>query len=423
MNILPAPTRIIDGRKAFAPRILRAAVAMVPLALSLALAGCGAAGQGAKGGMPAMPPPEVTVVTLKTQPVTLQRSLPGRVSARLVAEVRPQTSGLVRKTLFTEGSVVRAGQLLYLLDDSATQAALATAQANVERAEAGADSARRNATRASELIKSRMISVQDNDNLQSASKQAEADLSAARAALKSAQVNQQYTRITSPIAGRIGKTSVTEGALVVANQAAPLATVQRLDEVYVDVTQSSREWLQLRRELGESSGGGSSVVQLTLEDGQRYPVAGKLQFTDVTVDETTGSFLLRILVRNPQGLLLPGMYVTATLGEHVLKDALLAPQQGILRDPKGSATAMVVGSDGKVQPRSLSVLRTVGDQWLVGSGLSAGDRLIVEGLQKVQPGMAVTVREQGAATGGGDAATGGATAPAGAAQTSGAGAG
>jgi membrane fusion protein, multidrug efflux system len=198
----------------------------------------------------------------------------------------------------------------------------------------------------------------------------------------------------------------------VAKQAAPLSTVQRLDEVYVDVTQSSREWLELRRELGSASGGGSSAVQLTLEDGQRYPVAGKLQFTDVTVDANTGSFLLRILVPNAQGLLLPGMYVTATLGEHVLKDGLLAPQQGILRDPKGAATAMVVGSDGKVQPRSLTVLRTVGDQWLVGSGLAAGERIIVEGLQKVQPGMEVKAREQAAAgTAGGD----GAVTPAGAA--------
>lgn len=402
-------SRTTGGREALAPHLWTRAL-LASGVMALALAGCGG-GQGAPpGGGPAMPPMEVTVVTLKTQPVTLERALPGRVSARLVAEVRPQTSGLVRKVLFTEGSSVRAGQVLYLLDDSATRAAQATAEANVQRAEAGADSARRNATRAGELIKARMISVQDNDNLQSTAKQADADLAAARAALQSARVNQQYTRITAPISGRIGKSSVTEGALVVANQAAPLATIQRLDEVFVDVTQPSREWLQLRSELGADTGG-SRAVQLTLEDGQHYAVPGTLQFTDVTVDENTGSFLLRILVPNRETLLLPGMYVTATLGERVLKEALLAPQQGILRDPKGAATALVVGADGKVQQRSLTVLRTIGDQWLVGSGLAAGDRVIVEGVQKVQPGMAVKPREAAPAAAG-SAPAAGATIPA-----------
>ena len=399
-------SRITGGREAFAPH-QRTRTLFSSGVMALVLAGCGS-GQGDPRGGPAMPPPEVTVVTLKSQPVTLERALPGRVSARLVAEVRPQTSGLVRKVLFTEGSTVRAGQVLYLLDDSATRAAQATAEANVQRAEAGADSARRNATRASELIKSRMISVQDNDNLEAAAKQADADLAAARAALQSARVNQQYTRITAPITGRIGKSSVTEGALVVANQAAPLATVQRLDEVFVDVTQPSREWLQLRSELGAATGA-SRAVQLTLENGQPYAVPGTLQFTDVTVDENTGSFLLRILVPNKETLLLPGMYVTAMLGERVLKDALLAPQQGIMRDPKGAATALVVGADGKVQERSLTVLRTIGDQWLVGSGLAAGDRVIVEGLQKVQAGMTVKPREAAAAAAGSAPTTGAAT--------------
>jgi membrane fusion protein (multidrug efflux system) len=367
------------------------------LAIAAALGAC-AGGNGGGAGMPKMPPPEVTVVTLQARPVLLQRQLPGRVSARLVAEVRPQVGGLVRKVLFTEGGLVRAGQLLYQLDDAAARAALATAQASVQRAEAAADGARRNGTRGVELIKSHMISVQDNDNLQTALKQAEAELAAAQAALQSSRVNLDYTRVTAPISGRIGKSAVTEGALMVANQVAPLATIQRLDEVYVDVTQSSREWLQLRRELGDGDQGSGSAsrVLITLEDGQRYEPAGVLQFTDVTVDDNTGSFLLRVLVPNPKGLLLPGMYVTATIGERELKDGLLAPQQGITRDPKGGATALVVGQDGKVQLRQLSVLRTVGDQWLIGSGLAAGDRLIVEGLQKVQPGAAVQVKEQSA---------------------------
>src|SRR5258706_14360451 len=310
-----------------------------PLLLAALLTAVLCACAGSNGGdMPPMPPPEVTVVTLRAQPVLLQRELPGRVSARLVAEVRPQIGGLVRKALFTEGGLVRAGQLLYQLDDAAARAALATAEASVQRAAAAAEGARRSATRGTDLIKTHMISVQDNDNLQTAWKQAEAELASAQAALQSSRVSLDYTRVTAPISGRIGKSSVTEGALVVANQAAPLATVQRLDEVYVDVTQSSREWLQLRRDLGagNSGVGGTNRVVIKLEDGQPYAAARKLQVTEVTVDDSTGSVLLRVLVPNPQGLLLPGMYVSAMIGEGELKDGLLAPQQGVTRDPKGA---------------------------------------------------------------------------------------
>lgn len=359
----------------------------------------GACGGGSSGGMPpgARGAPEVMVVTLQTRPVLLQRELPGRVSARLVAEVRPQVGGLVRKVHFTEGSEVQAGQLLYQLDDAPARAALATATANMQRAEAAAEGARNNAHRAGELVKAHMISIQDNDNLQTALKQAEAELASAQAALQSSRVNLDFTQIKAPITGRIGKSAVTEGALVVANQAAPLATVQQLNSVYVDVTQSSREWLQLRRELGTGGKGSNATrrVLLTLEDGQHYEPAGELQFADVTVDAATGSFLLRALVPNPRGLLLPGMFVTATIGQGQLSDGLLASQQGITRDVKGGATALVVGADGKVELRAVTVLRTVGDQWLVGSGLAAGDRVIVEGLQKVKPGMSVQIREAG----------------------------
>jgi membrane fusion protein (multidrug efflux system) len=378
----------IGGRQFIAARTGVVAAAL----LGIQLSGC--SGGNAGPGMP-MPPPEVTVVTLRTEPVLLERELPGRVSARLVAEVRPQVGGLVRKVQFSEGGMVRAGQVLYQLDDAPMRAALATAQAAVQRAEAAADGARRNAARGGELIKARMISVQDNDNLQTALKQTEAELAAAQAALQSSRVSLDYTRISAPISGRIGKSAVTEGALVVANQAAPLATVQRLDEVYVDVTQSSREWLQLRRELGDGAQGSRRVL-ITLEDGHRYERPGQLQFTDVTVDDNTGTFLLRVLVPNPEGLLLPGMFVTATVGEGGVRDGLLAPQQGITRDPRGGATALVVGSDGKVQERRLSVLRTVGDKWLIGSGLAAGDRVIIEGLQKVQPGAMVQAKEAAA---------------------------
>jgi len=328
----------------------------------LALVAC--SGGGGQGGMP---PQEVTVVTLKTAPVELRRELPGLVSARLVAEVRPQVSGIVKRVLFREGGLVGAGQALYELDDA------------VYRAERGA-----------ELVKGHMISVQDNDILQSALHQAEADLAAAQAAADSARINLDYARISSPISGRIGKSAVTQGALVVANQSEPLATVQKLDTVYVDLTQSSGEWLQLQQELAAGGkAGGQSEVRLTLEDGSAYPLPGQLQFSDVTVQPGTGSFLLRVLVPNPKALLLPGMYVRATIIEGELANGLLAPQRGITRDPKGNATAMVVGAGNKVELRSVTTARAVGDQWLIASGLSPGDKVIVEGLQKIGPGMPV----------------------------------
>ncbi len=363
-------------------------------ASSALLVACG--GQG--GGMPQMPPPEVTVVTLKTQPVDLKRELPGRVSALLVAEVRPQVSGLVRKVLFTEGGLVKSGQTLYELDDGPYRAAYGSAQAAQLRAEASVEAARLSAGRGAELIKDHMISAQDNDNLQAAYKQAEADVAAAKAAVESARINLAYARITSPITGRIGKSAVTEGALVVANQGDALSLVQQLDQVYVDVTQSSSEWLQLRRDLGGADLGKTSrAASIMLEDGTAYAHDGKLQFTDVTVDQTTGSFLLRVLVPNPEGLLRPGMYVTAVINEGTLAEGILAPQQGVTRDPKGNATAMVVGADDKVEQRNLQVSRTVGDKWLVSDGLKAGDRVVVEGLQKIQPGMLVKPSEAGAA--------------------------
>jgi len=366
---------------------------LVFLGVVVMAAGCGGAAGPATG---TMPPPQVTVVTLKPQSVDLQRELPGRVSALLVAEVRPQVGGIVKQVHFTEGSEVKAGQLLYQLDDAAYRAVVSSADATRLKAEAALDNARRSATRGAELQKTRLISEQDNDTLQATLHQAEADLAAARATLETARINLAYARITAPISGRIGKSTLTRGALVTANQAEALATVQQLNQVYVDVTQSSSEWLQLRRTLGTGNAGGSRVVQLILEDGTRYAQEGRLQFTDVTVDQATGSFLLRVLVPNPQRLLLPGMYVRAAINEGTLASGLLAPQQGITRDPKGNATAMVVDAEGKVQQRTVRTLRTVGDQWLVAEGLAAGDRLIIEGLQKIMPGMPVQAVEAGA---------------------------
>ena len=370
---------------------VRAAAGSITL---LTLAACGGKAQGPGG----MPPAQVTVVTLKTAPVTLQRELPGLVSARQVAEVRPQVSGLVKRVLFREGGQVGAGQGLYELDDAIYKVALRSAEAARMRAEAGYETAKRSAERGTELIKNHMISVQDNDNLQSALHQAEADLATAQAAAEGARINVAYAHITSPISGRIGKSAVTAGALVVANQPDPLARVQMLETVYVDLTQSSGEWLQLQQELAAGgTGSGQSEVHIKLEDGSDYPVTGQLQFSDVSVEPGTGSFLLRVLVPNPKGLLLPGMYVRATIVEGVLPNGLLAPQRGITRDPKGNAIAMVVGADNKVELRNVTTARAVGDQWLVASGLAAGDRVIVEGLQKIQPGMPVQPAEAVAA--------------------------
>ncbi len=369
--------------------------AILPMALIVAVA-CGlvACGQGGGQGRGAMPPAAVSVVTLKTGTVDLQRELPGLVSARQVAEVRPQVGGIVKKVLFTEGGMVKEGQSLYELDDAVYRVALRSAEAARMRAQAGLESTRSAAERGGELIKNKMISVQDNDNLQAAFHQAQADLASAEAAADSARINLAYARIASPITGRIGKSAVTKGALVVANQPEALARVQRLDTVFVDVTQSSSEWLQLQQEL--SAGGQENSrrdVRIVMEDGSAYPAAGELQFSDVTVEPGTGSFLLRIVVPNPNNLLLPGMYVRATISEGVLKNALLAPQRGITRDPKGNATAMVVGKDNKVELRNVTTARAVGEQWLVTAGLGAGDRVIVEGLQKIGPGMPVQPSE------------------------------
>ena len=364
--------------------------AVLPLAVALGLGAC----SGGPSGQNAMPPQAVTVVTLKTSSVDLQRELPGLVSARMVAEVRPQVGGIIKRIRFTEGGKVVAGQQLYELDDALFRAGLRSAEAARMRAQAGLESARSSAERGAELVKAHMISVQDNDNLQAAYHQAQADLAAAEAAADTARINLDYAHIPAPISGRIGKSAVTPGALVVANQSEALATIQHLDTVFVDVTQSSGEWLQLQQELATGGEGSSKRdVRIVLEDGSVYPFPGQLQFSDVTVQPGTGSFLLRVLVPNPKNLLLPGTFVRATISEGVLRNALLAPQRGVTRDPKGNATAMVVGKDGKVEMRNVTTARSVGDQWLVTAGLAAGDRVIVEGLQKIGPGSPVQATE------------------------------
>ncbi len=342
--------------------------------------------------------PAVTVVTLKAQEVSLTRELPGRTNAFLVAEVRPQVNGIIKKRLFIEGAQVKAGQPLYQLDDAIYQANYANAKASLSRAQATLKSAELNATRTAELVKIDAVSKQDNENAEAALSQGKADVAAAQAALQSNSVTLAYAQITSPITGRIGKSLVTQGALVTANQADAMATVQQLDPVYVDLTQSSNELLQLRKDFaaGRLSQSGNLPVSIVLEDGSTYPHPGKLAFADVTVDPGTGSFALRVTVPNPDNILMPGMYVRALVGNGVRQNAILVPQQGIARDPKGNTSAMVVDKDGKVALRPVSVSRTVGDKWLVEDGLAAGDRVIVAGLQKIQPGIPVTATEQAA---------------------------
>jgi membrane fusion protein, multidrug efflux system len=355
----------------------------------------------------AQPTQQVTVVTLKPQPVPLTRDLPGRTSAYLVAEVRPQVSGIVKQRLFTEGAFVKAGQPLYELDDAPYRALYNNAKAALQKAEATVEAAGTTAKRDADLIKIDAISQQDNDNAVAAWRQAQADVVAAQAAIDSAAVNLAYAHIVSPITGRIGKSSVTQGALVTQNQTDAMATVQQLDPIYVDVNQSSSEWLQLRQEVesGRVQGGGAgAAAKIVLENGIEYGHDGKLQFADVTVDPSTGEILLRAIVPNPDHILMPGMYVHAIIQEGVIPNGLLAPQQGIARDPKGNATALVVDSQNKVETREVKVVRTIGDLWLVDGGLAPGDRLIVEGIQKVQPGMQVQPVEQAVAGASGEAA-------------------
>ena len=345
------------------------------------------------GGGPTSGPPEVGVVTIAVAPVTLTMELSGRTSPHLIAEVRPQVGGIIQKRLFTEGSDVKAGQLLYQLDPATYQAAYASAKAALARAEANLMPVRLKAERFRELVAINAVSRQDYDDASALLKQAEADVAANQAVVEAARINLDYTRVQAPISGRIGRSTVTDGALVTANQAAPMATIQQLDPVYVDVTQSSAELLRLKRNLanGEIEGkdGDQAKVKLLLEDGSAYPQKGILKFSEVTVDQTTGSVTLRALFPNPNQMLLPGMFVRAIMQEGVDEQAILVPQRGVTRNSKGEAMVMVVGAGEKVEPRVIKVSRTVGDNWLVREGLKAGDRVILEGSQRALPGTLV----------------------------------
>lgn len=361
------------------------------LAVVFILTGCGKP-PGA-GGLPSMGTPEVAVVTVQPEKATLTTELPGRISAVRVAEIRPQVNGLIRKRLFTEGSDVRAGQDLYQIDPASFQAALDNAKAALVRAEAALPALRLRADRFKQALADKAVSQQDFDDADAALKQADADVQYWKATVETARINLGYARVISPISGRIGRSNVTDGAIVTAYQPVALATIQQLDPIYIDVPQSSTELLRLRRRLEEGlinrKGTKLNKVKLFLADGIPYPLEGTLQFRDVTVDPTTGSVILRMLFPNPDGVLLPGMYVRVLVKEGFNENAVLIPQQAVSRDPKGNPTALIVDAADKVEQRMLKLDRAIGDQWFVIEGLAAGDRLIVEGMQKVRPGAVV----------------------------------
>ena len=371
------------------------------LAAVWTLAGCG---QNSTGKAPQAGPPEVSVVEVKPQRVAITTELPGRTSAYLVAEVRPQVGGIIQKRFFTEGSDVKAGDVLYQIDPATYQAAYDSAKAQLARAEANISTTRVRAERYKELVEIKAVSRQEYDDAAAALKQAEADVEGGKAAVETARINLAYTKVTAPIAGRIGKSSVTVGALVMAGQGAPLATIQQIDPVYVDVTQSSASLLRLQQSMASGTlkrdSANRAKVKLILEDGTPYPLEGALQFQDVTVDPTTGSYILRIVFPNPKRILLPGMFARAVLEEGVNEQALLVPQQGVGRDSKGNPISLIVDAEGKVQQRMLTLDRPIGDKWLVSAGLVPGDRVIIEGVQKVRPGASVKVAPFDAAKGG-----------------------
>jgi membrane fusion protein (multidrug efflux system) len=371
----------------FARRVSASAVVLLLIA---ALAGCG---KKEAAMLPPSGPIEVGVIKVAPSSVTLTKELPGRTSAFRIAEVRARVSGIVLKRLFTEGGEVKEGDILYQIDPAPYQAALDSAKGNLARAQANAASARLQSDRYKDLIAAKAVSQQDYDNALSASKAGEADVAAAQAAVEVATINLGFTQVAAPIAGHIGRSQVTEGAYVQQSTATLLATIQQIDQLYVDVNQSTSEVLRLKKELEsgqlKSIGKGEASVTLLLEDGTEYSEAGKLEFADITVDPTTGSIGLRALFPNPRGELLPGMFVRARLEEGVNPSAMLVPQLAVTRNSQGQGVAMVVGADSQVEARILVTDRVVGDKWLIRSGLKPGDQVIVNNLQKIRPGVPV----------------------------------
>jgi len=379
-----------DATNRRGPRVaFQATVRILALAALAAVASCSKPdpkGNGPEG------TPDVGVVTLSAQPVTLATELPGRATPFESSDVRPQVGGIIVARPFIEGANVKAGQVLYRIDPAPYRAAYDQAKAQAASAEANLVTTQLKAQRYGDLVKINGVAKQDYDDAEAAYKQAVAQVAQLRAAAEAARINLAYATITAPISGRVGPSTVTKGALVTTGQTAALTTIQRLDPIYVDVTQSASDLLRLRRALaaGQLTGGPTSVpVRLKLDDGSSYPQEGKLQFADVTVDQTTGAVTLRALFPNPDGVLLPGMFVRAEVAEGVVPSGILAPQQGVSRDERGRPTALVVDAAGKAELRNLELGQAVGDKWLVTSGLRSGDRLIVQGLQRVKANQAV----------------------------------
>ena len=366
----------------------------LPLVLALALTGALAACSDKAAPAPdKAAPAKVGVITVQSESQTLTSALPGRTSAFMSAEIRPQISGIVQKRLFTEGTTVKAGPALYQIDPAPYQVAEASAKAALAKAQAQARTAQVNAQRNAELVQIDAISRQAYEESQASAQQSASDVAVAQAALQAARINLGYTRITAPIAGRTSLSTVTPGALVTANQAGVLTTIAQIDPVYVDITQSSTDLLQLKRELAqgrfERVGEGAARITLQLEDGSTYPHAGRLQFTGVNVNPSTGAVTLRAVVPNPDGVLMPGMYVQTLLPTGVSSDALLLPQQAVTRDIAGKASALLVNAEHKVERRPIEVDRAIGNRWMVSAGVAPGDTVIVDGFQRIKVGDTV----------------------------------
>jgi membrane fusion protein, multidrug efflux system len=389
---VPGDTRLPAVSRSCAMRTMQRL--LVAAALGLLLPACGDKAPAAPPAAAAAPV-EVVAYTVQARKVPVSVELPGRTAAFASAEIRPQVGGILQKRLFTEGGEVRAGQVLYQIDPAQSSASVANSQAALASAQATLASARETATRYKELVAIEAVSRESADEADAAYKKAQADVAAAQATLQTARLELGYTRVTSPISGRIGRSSVTQGALLTASQTTALATVQQLDPIFVDATQSAAENLRVRREFKEGKlkigGDGRPTARLTLEDGSAYPHNGQLLLAEAIVEETAGSVTLRAQFPNPERLLLPGMYVRMTLEGAVAEEALVVPQVALTRDAKGNAVAFVIGAGDKVEQRILTTQEAMGDQWIVNSGLKAGERVVVEGVQKVRAGAVVKV--------------------------------
>jgi membrane fusion protein, multidrug efflux system len=381
----PAETKMPWMRPAYARGGAIAAASLAALVLS----GCSK-----KQAPQAAAVPQVGVITVHTQPVARITDLPGRTAAVLISEIRPQVSGVILKRLFVEGSDVKAGQPLYQIDPATYQASYDSAEASLKHAQAALATDQAKAERYKPLAAAQAVSEQDYDDAVAAVLEDEAGIASAKAALDQAQINLQYTRMYAPISGTIGASAVTPGALVTADQATALATVTQLDPIYVDVNETTATWLRLKREQEagqlESQGDGAVKVSLTLEDGSSYPLTGKLQFSEVNVDQMTGTVLVRAIFPNPNHLLLPGMYVHAKIDEGVNKNGILIPQQAVSHDIQGDATVLLVGAKDMVSQRVIQVSGHVGSDWIITAGLQPGDKVIVDGLLNATPGQAVS---------------------------------